>query len=203
MKCFLICLCFILTSNLLFSQNARNFHVSLYVGMYIENHSVLLAPNYQDLTYYNIVPRLRLGYNFKKPLTLGLLGHYASARATLGNAPSTYGGGYFIQYKFKHSKDTTKKIQFNFFTEWEQVFYGGYYKVNSDLVPTKIYKSMNERMLKFGVNLHLKNGLGISFGLGLGSLNPYRDSKNPSLGDINTLEPFKQIVLQYNLKFKK
>jgi hypothetical protein len=180
------------------TQTSNNFQIGIFSGGYIRQHTELVPPLYQNLVLYNIALSPKLGYNITNRLTLGVMGHYEFAKSTLGDAPSTIGGGYFVKYKFSKLRDSSEKTKrFVFFAEWQQSFFNGYYTFNEVLIPSKIYKPMNKPVAQLGFDFNMKKGFSIALSMGAGRLTFYKDN-NPQLGEINRITPFGILTLQYN-----
>ncbi len=188
-----------ITINMVKSQNRNfNWYSGIYTGGYVETITALAPPRYKEINFYNITLTPRLGYIVKQKVTLGVTGLYSFAKSNIGNAPSTFGGGYFVKYNFNRVIDTSKKkIQLIWFFEFQHLFYDGYYTRDALLVPRKVSKPMNEPSFHVGVDFVYKKQLMLGVSYGISQMKFYNNNEQPNLGERKELRPYGRILFQY------
>ena len=175
-----------------------NWYSGIYSGGYVETITALSPPRYEKIKFSNITFTPRFGYIIKGKITLGIAGLYSFARSNLGNAPSTFGGGYFLKYNFNQLVDTSKKkIKLNWFAEFQHLFYDGYYTRDTLLIPRKVSKSMSEPSFHVGVDLIYKKQFMLGLSYGLGNMKFYKNNEQPNIGERSELRPYGRVLFQY------
>ena len=181
------------------SQSRKfNWYSGIYSGGYIETITALSPPRYQEIKFYNISLTPRFGYIIKRKVTLGITGLYSFAKSNVGNAPSTFGGGYFVKYSFNQLIDTSKKkIQLIWFSEFQHLFYDGYYSRNMLFIPVKVNKPMNEPSFHLGIDFVYKKQFMLGLSYGISEKKFYNNNEQPNLGERKELRPYGRVLLQY------
>jgi hypothetical protein len=179
----------------------RNILVGLYTSGQIINVSEIAPPYYKKLNYILIGFYPKIGYSIVGKYNFGIVGNYAFANSTLGNAKPLSGGGYYLKYSFMPKMDTALKFkQLIYFVEWSHILTNGYYGYDTKLAPLKIDKMVNFMTFHVGADFRFKKGFSLGLSFGLGSTSRYKDNFKPESGEYNFIEFFGRTAIQYNFK---
>ncbi len=189
-----------------YSVKCQDISNSIYFGFnsggHIINYTEIVPPYYRKLNWVNINLYPKLGFNFNNNISAGFMGSYSFYNSTLGNAEPTFGGGYFLKYTFNKRSNTRWKEWLTIYTEWQQIFFNGYYIQRTDLLPQKIYKSMNNFNLHLGLDIRLKKVFSIGLSYGVDYLKFYKNYMNYAEGERLSIKPYGRVTFQYYLKLK-